>query len=591
MKNATETNKIGLDFISWKINKKKAVDSADYSFRKLIISLSIAFLVVSVGSQALFLIHQSIESKKGFSGEGSQFGLVKEAEAAETQEYKAEIMEREESIELKAEEDYLYNVKIKNVGQNIWIKGEVFLETGPFLRSVSNVRHPGWEKYYRATGLDRDIEPGEIANLEIRMQAKDGINGMIQENFQLVRKNAIISGSLFRVFATLQSKDIAEDVVQVNHQSEVEEVVEQKVEEECDNSSNIQETKPQAVIIDAQDDVVQFCSVIPYEERMDYEECRTNPNENDSTDGITEKIQLKEEPIIRVGLFKASGAERITCSDYYDVYAGNNILLSSLPANYKAVVSFNERTGKYTVSTAGITKSTEKYIRFVPRNKNSIMTLIDFENRPRWNSYLNYNEYRNVIEFRYSVETKKLWVINEVVMSDYLKGLAETTNYSPVEYQKVIATAARTYALYHYNRGIEYDMTDASTKHANEHFHVDAVWDQVYKGYGSEKQLSRLSEAVDETRGVAVTYNENVVVTPYFSTSDGRTRSWEEVWYGNAKPWLKSVAVPQDEGKDLWGHGVGMSARGALVMARDEGWSWKKVLEYFYTGIDLLKVY
>jgi len=49
-----------------------------------------------------------------------------------------------------------------------------------------------------------------------------------------------------------------------------------------------------------------------------------------------------------------------------------------------------------------------------------------------------------------------------------------------------------------------------------------------------------------------------------------------------------SVEVPCDAGKTLWGHGVGMSASGALCMA-NQGQTWDQILKHFYTGIDLTK--
>jgi peptidoglycan hydrolase-like amidase len=102
--------------------------------------------------------------------------------------------------------------------------------------------------------------------------------------------------------------------------------------------------------------------------------------------------------------------------------------------------------------------------------------------------------------------------------------------------------------------------------------------------------MSGLSTAIDTTRGVTVTYAGVPVVTPYFSNSDGRTRDWTEVWGGTSKPWLKSVVVTYDQGKNLFGHGVGMSARGALLMVMS-GTSWQNALKYFYSGIDLIKIY
>ncbi len=87
-----------------------------------------------------------------------------------------------------------------------------------------------------------------------------------------------------------------------------------------------------------------------------------------------------------------------------------------------------------------------------------------------------------------------------------------------------------------------------------------------------------------------MTFNGAYAITPYFSRSDGRTRNWTEVWGGKGYAWLLSVPVPQDRGRTLWGHGVGMSATGALGMA-NEGVLYKEILQHFYTGTSLMRFY
>jgi stage II sporulation protein D len=140
---------------------------------------------------------------------------------------------------------------------------------------------------------------------------------------------------------------------------------------------------------------------------------------------------------------------------------------------------------------------------------------------------------------------------------------------------------ARTYAVYHVTRG---------TKHADTFFTVDGDYDQVYRGYSSEIRLPNVVAAVEATRGQIVTYNGKLAITPYFSRSDGRTRDWTEVWGGGPFPWMVSVPVPWDQGKTLWGHGVGMSASGAVGMAAD-GKTYDEILRYFYRGTELRRAY
>jgi peptidoglycan hydrolase-like amidase len=49
--------------------------------------------------------------------------------------------------------------------------------------------------------------------------------------------------------------------------------------------------------------------------------------------------------------------------------------------------------------------------------------------------------------------------------------------------------------------------------------------------------------------------------------------------------------VPQDKGQVLWGHGVGMSARGGLLMVVDDKKAWHEVINYFYQGTAIKKAY
>lgn len=98
-----------------------------------------------------------------------------------------------------------------------------------------------------------------------------------------------------------------------------------------------------------------------------------------------------------------------------------------------------------------------------------------------------------------------------------------------------------------------------------------------------------IREAVEDTRGVTVNYEGRTALTPYFSRSDGRTRSWSEVW-GGSVAWLigKDAPCDKERGYTLWGHGVGMGATEALCMANN-GDDWEEILNYFYTDIDLTK--
>src|SRR3989339_702402 len=99
--------------------------------------------------------------------------------------------------------------------------------------------------------------------------------------------------------------------------------------------------------------------------------------------------------------------------------------------------------------------------------------------------------------------------------------------------------------------------------------------DQLFLGAKIEQERPNLLAATKETNGYLVTYDTDAnlgtptvaVSTPYFSNSDGMTRSSKQVWGGSEKPWLVPVEATYDrrDGKKMYGHGVGMSNRDAIL--------------------------
>lgn len=292
---------------------------------------------------------------------------------------------------------------------------------------------------------------------------------------------------------------------------------------------------------------------------------------------------LIDEPIIRVGFMTIDDEteNETVITSYESVYELRDIqgnLLAEMTTGQEVTAYFD---GSRYVFDRGRGAEYSSYgLRFVPKTDYAVMTITNFDRRvTRGSSYAD-NTARGVLEVRHNTAEDRVWLINELPIEYYLRGLAETSNTSHIEFQKALITAARTYAFYHWTH---------YTKHDEEYYHVDAYYDQVYKGYGQEERTPNLTTAVEATRGQIVTYDKGsgpeTAITAYFSRSDGRTRDWSEVW-GGSVPWSVSVAVPCDEGKTLWGHGVGMSASGALCMA-EEGMLWDDILTYFYTGIVL----
>lgn len=210
---------------------------------------------------------------------------------------------------------------------------------------------------------------------------------------------------------------------------------------------------------------------------------------------------------------------------------------------------------------------------------NGLMVISNWQRRPSWNKFINDNVFRGTIEI-----TKidgKITLINELPLEDYLKGVAEVTNDTPYEKIKALTILARTYAKFYMTKarkfpGKPYDLDDNPSV------------TQKYLGANFEKRAPNIKRAVEETEGEIVKYQGSLIKTPYFSQSDGRTRSAEEIWGWKDTPYLKSVPDPYCEGKELKGHGVGLSGCGAEGMAKI-GKTAEEIIKYYYQGVEITR--
>lgn len=160
------------------------------------------------------------------------------------------------------------------------------------------------------------------------------------------------------------------------------------------------------------------------------------------------------------------------------------------------------------------------YIKFVgTQNEQIKIKLINPDRKPR--------VYENNLSF--SVSEEYIRIINDVVLDNYIAGVteAEAGSRSNLEFYKVQAILARTFALTHIN------------KHVAEGFSLcDQVHCQAY--YGKPKDLT-IFKAIEETKGkVVVDENLNLIVAAFHSNSGGQTANSEDVW-GSKTTYLRSV--------------------------------------------------
>jgi hypothetical protein len=283
------------------------------------------------------------------------------------------------------------------------------------------------------------------------------------------------------------------------------------------------------------------------------------------------------EPNIRVGLWKPTGSVLMSNSASFNIVGADGTTLATIAAETQIEVYYNRSTATVTASSPAGSVTSNAPMRFMPSDASGLWRVPNFAG---WDATAYENRFRGTMEINYYQPADNVWLIEELPLESYMRGLGETSNSSPAEYQKALVIAARTYAYFVHSIGGKYALFDV----------LPSAADQVYRGYGSETIRPNVVAAVEATRGLLVTYNNEIVVTPYYSRSDGRTRSWQEVWCCKVKPWLVSVPAPHDQGLNLWGHGVGMSAHDALGWATD-GKTYDWILSYFYTGTALKRIY
>lgn len=308
-----------------------------------------------------------------------------------------------------------------------------------------------------------------------------------------------------------------------------------------------------------------------------FEEVAALPEAENTTSTLT----LVPEPEIRIGLTYGINPVIISSTHSFTITNFNQEPLLKLNAGDQVTLRYNYDT-TYSVITPEHNIISSSYIILKPNDPDGVFEIENYFNPPPWNQSLNDNRFRGALEFAFTPATNRTWLINELKMEDYLKGLGETTSYAPLEYLEVMTIAARSYALWHNleQHKYQYELYDVQ---ANQN-------DQVYRGYEAEARHPNLSLATENTRGLVTTYKNNLAIIPYFAGSSGKTYSWEKIWGNKNYPWVESQEVPEEIGYVQLGHGVGLSQRGALIKVKN-GATKEEVFADFFPEISLQNIY
>lgn len=153
-----------------------------------------------------------------------------------------------------------------------------------------------------------------------------------------------------------------------------------------------------------------------------------------------------------------------------------------------------------------------------------------------------------------------LWVINRLDLEDYVLGVvpAEMSAAWHPQALRVQAVATRTYALHQMmmRNGRDYDV-------------VATIRDQVYRG--GVQVAESVRRAVEETRGLVLTYEDRPILAAFSSTAAGPTEDAATVWAQDL-PYLQGVECPFDRKSPYYEWTTAFPLAALEARLRQEGW-------------------
>ncbi|QDX94471.1 SpoIID/LytB domain-containing protein [Brevibacillus laterosporus] len=186
---------------------------------------------------------------------------------------------------------------------------------------------------------------------------------------------------------------------------------------------------------------------------------------------------------------------------------GNTLTVS---VNNQTLVSMSERLYVVPAATNGMTE---------------VLSLNRAQGTPK---------YRGMLEIKPSTSNGKLSVINELLLEQYLYQVvpSEMPASFGQEALKAQAIAARTYALSDYY----------SNRYAAKGFHVDdSTMSQVYN---NTPENATVTKAIEETTGLVMKYQNELVDARYYSSSSGVGAGRHEIWPDTVTQQFPGSSVP-----------------------------------------------
>ncbi len=444
------------------------------------------------------------------------------------------ISKSHEVINMLPGKSITFSVRLKNTGEKTWTgkDGNIYLMS---VNTKSPLKHKFWTSDNLVKKIPHKILPQQEIIIKFALKAPEAL-GLYEEKFILATsKNSVISGSLFTITVNSTLYPNAKQP---------------KKQEVLGTSTTSKQTA-------------------------------SKPSTQLTVNSSVKQLKIDKQPDITVGLFFTEPYSNpkpitITADTTFDMFT-SGIKQSTFGAG--SIISVEYKNGVYNITLPNKKIVSLSGFPIFKLQNTGRFEMLSYENRAKWNRSINYNKFEGDIIIKYNPRTKRLWAINKLPLEKYLEGITETSNINIPEYQKSVAIAARSYALYRIQNNRKY----------RGFFNIHRLYDQVYNGYASKITTPLYVNAVKDTYGQVMVYDGKPILAKYYTQSNGRSKSAKEVW-GYEIPYLQSKPIPWDTGKKLLGHGVGMSVKAGREMAK-QGKTYKDILKYFYTNIDIQKVY
>jgi len=183
----------------------------------------------------------------------------------------------------------------------------------------------------------------------------------------------------------------------------------------------------------------------------------------------------------------------------------------------------------------------------------------------------------------------KLWwtVVNHLPFDDYIKGLFEITDDNQIELIKAVYLASKNYTAHYLTWANIHPFIPIDGSYR---FVDDKRIMHQYVWYGIERTGNKRNEITRSLKDTRVSYDDDIVLLPYYQCGPGYTRSWLEQFWRTDTPWLQNVldvspCKDSSTFKWLW---VWMSLKWAEAMAR----VWvgvEEIMKWRYTWVEILK--